>query len=553
MMQKECGSTQKKRRAALYARVSTQDQAREEKVSLETQISDIERYCRDRDYDLVTPHYIDIQSGSDNLKDRPQFENMLLDAKNRNFDVIVTWRPDRLYRNMWPAARLKRTIDESGVDVEAVTQPLDKSTIGMYAFVAEMEVDNFRERSKMGKRGVAHKGQIVTKGVPYGYQINKDRYPEINEAEACIVRRIFQEYKVEDKPARWIANGLNNDNVPLRTGKTKFGWSTPYIYRILKNKTYIGDGVYGAYTYSGKKCRPTPKEDQIQVPFPPIIDKALFEATQEKKNRRIKSVEHHYQAFYLLRDIAYCRECGYKFLPRDQWSHTKHTKSGKKVKQRYDKPYQYYTCYAMFRYYDRFSCRKPVSLRAHELDNLVWNKVAAIIQNPSVVQKAIGVAQGHDEKLEITKNLESLKRQVHDFGRKRQQAIDLQIRGVITEQDLSIQLKLFKEKLEFFESEVERLSSELVNVQKKQINLTTLDNLSKYIKDRVSNLTDNERLRLVRLLVNRVWVDGQGKVEIEFAIPESITETKPEAISDPEHVFPLSNGDTCKHCSRLGS
>lgn len=543
MKQKEFVKKHNKRRAAVYARVSTQDQAREEKVSLETQISDIERYCQNKDYSLIEPYYIDIQSGSDNRKDRPQFEKMLLDARNGNFDVIVAWRPDRLYRSMWPAARLKKTIDESGVGVEAVTQPLDKSTIGMYAFVAEMEVDNFRERSKMGKRGVAHKGQIVTKEVPYGYQSNSDRYPEINETEACIVQRIFQEYVVEDKPVKWIANGLNDDNVPLRTGKTKFGWTTPYIYRILKNRTYIGEGVYGAYTYSGNKCRPTPKEDQILVPFPPIVDTSIFEAAQEKKNCRIKSTERHYKTFHLLRDIAYCRECGYKFLPRDHWSHTRYTKLGKKVTQRYEKPYQYYTCYAMFRHYDQFSCRKPISLKAHELDSLVWNKVTEIIQNPSVVQKAIGVAQGHDEKLEITNKLKSLKRQMSDQEQKKQRAIDLQIRRVISEQDLSTQLELINKRSEFFRLEIDRLSSELANVQRKQINLETLDELSHYVKDRINNLTNDERLQLVRLLVNKVWIDRYGNVEIEFAIPESVIETKTEAILEPDSVFPLSDRD----------
>ena len=42
-------------RAAVYARVSTEDQAREEKVSLETQIGDIEAYCMAKGYELVRP------------------------------------------------------------------------------------------------------------------------------------------------------------------------------------------------------------------------------------------------------------------------------------------------------------------------------------------------------------------------------------------------------------------------------------------------------------------------------------------------------------------
>ncbi|NQT72008.1 MAG: recombinase family protein [Chloroflexi bacterium] len=530
-------------KAAIYARVSTQDQAREEKVSLKTQISDIEKYCQNKGYEIVEPHYVDIQSGSDTMKNRPQFEKMLKDAAQGLFDVIIAWQPDRLFRSMYPAARLKRTIDETGVNIEAVKQPLDKRMMGLWAWLAEMEIENFKERSRMGKSGVARKGLIVTKELPFGYYVDKNRHPQINEAEACTVRRIFHEFVREDKSVKTIAKNLTKEKVPTRTGQPKFGWSPPYIHKMLRNRTYMGEGEYGKHIYNGTKYRKAPAENIIPIPFPPIVDCDLFEAAQEKKNRRLKSIEHHYNSFFLLRDIAYCRECGYKFLPREHWSHTKRTKSGEMVKQRYDEPYQYYTCYAMFRYHDRFSCRKPISLKANELDNLVWHKVVEIIKKPSVVQRAMGIAQGHDERMEITSSLENAKHQVSELGWKRQKAIELQIRGVITEEDLSIQLKLLKEKFEFFEVEVERLTLELANVEKKQLNLATLDELSLHIKGRISKLTDEERLRLVRLLVHKVWVDGKGGVEIEFAIPESIIETETEAISSQEPVFPLSNRD----------
>ena len=203
-------------RAAVYARVSTEDQAREEKVSLETQVGDIEAYCKGKGYEVVKPYYIDIQSGSDSMKERPQFEKMLDDAKRRLFDVIVSWTPDRLFRNMWPAARLKRTVEETGVDIEAVKQPLDKKMLGLWAWLAELEIENFKERSRMGKRGVALKGKVVCRSAPFGYSANEERLPEVNESEAYIVRRIFEEYAVENKPVLAIARGLNNDRVPLR-------------------------------------------------------------------------------------------------------------------------------------------------------------------------------------------------------------------------------------------------------------------------------------------------------------------------------------------------
>ena len=202
-------------RAASYARVSTEDQAREEKVSLETQTGDIEKYCRAKGYEIVK-QYVDVQSGSDTMKNRPDFEKMLADAEKGLFNVIVAWQPDRLFRSMYPAARLKRTIDETGIEIEAVKQPLDKRLLGIWAWVAEMEIENFKERSMMGKRGVARKGLVVTRQAPYGYYVDDDRHPQILEQEANVVRRIFREYAIENKRVQSIADDLNNEKVVAR-------------------------------------------------------------------------------------------------------------------------------------------------------------------------------------------------------------------------------------------------------------------------------------------------------------------------------------------------
>ncbi len=526
-------------KAALYARVSTDDQAREEKVSLDTQKSDIEEHCRNNGYELVTPYYIDVQSGSDTMKNRPQFERMITDAESGIFDVIVAWKPDRLFRNMWPAARLKKTIDETGIDVEAVRQPLDKKMLGLWAWVAEMEIENFRDRSKMGKFGVARKGQIVTKEVPYGYKVGKDRYPEIKEEEALVVKRIFNEFLIEDKQVAQIIKSLNNDGAPLRNGTSKLGWSSAYIYRILRNPTYIGKGTYGQYIYTGKKTRLRPKEEQVIVPFPPIVDVELFNAAQEKKGKRIKSITRHYKATYLLRDIIYCKECGYKFITRDFWSHSRYKKSGERVVTHYDKPYRYYQCYGMFRLVGKTSCRKPGRYRADALEDLVWQKIVEVLQNPMVIADGIKDGKGPDQS--ILDTLASAKRSVSDLKWKRQKTIKLHIDGAITKEDLDVQLKLTTERMEFVNGEVERLSKEVSAQKKKQLDLSNLEALSVQFKDIIADLTPEEQAEIARLLIKQVWIDGEGNVEIEFAIPEPPTDKKAKITR--KSVLAVCDGD----------
>ena len=88
------------KRAGTYIRVSSREQASEDKVSLEVQQRDCEAYCRRKGYDIVSPPYVDVQSGTDNRKERAAFEQMLEDARKGTFDTIVAWRPDRLFRSL---------------------------------------------------------------------------------------------------------------------------------------------------------------------------------------------------------------------------------------------------------------------------------------------------------------------------------------------------------------------------------------------------------------------------------------------------------------------
>lgn len=512
-------------RAALYARVSTEEQAREEKVSLEGQTSDIERYCQSKGYELVKPYYVDIQSGSDTIKNRPEFERMLSDAGKGLFNVIVAWQPDRLFRSMWPAARLKRTIDETGIDIEAVKQPLDKRMLGLWAWLAEMEIENFKERSRMGKRGVAVKGKIVTRCAPYGYYVDKDMYPQIDESEAYVVQRIFKEFVIDGKPVKWIARDLNSENASLRIGG-KFGWTASYIYRILKNKTYIGQGSYGINSYVGKKRKKLPQESRILIPFPPIVNKDLFDLAQEKLAQRSNRVEKHPETVYLLRDLVYCQECGYKFLPRTDWKSRQVRKSGQIYEYHYKQPSRAYKCYGMFRYPDRFNCRQPGTIRATDLEELAWQKLAEIIENPAFVHKAIEAYKtGKPQETGILDELEMAKRQFSEWSWKRQKAINLHLDGVIDQADLGIQLKFIDSKKEFFESEISRLTKQIEGMDKHRMNLTTFQDVCSQIKGRLKTMADWERREVSRLLIHRIWIDREGNVTMQLVIPENVPAT----------------------------
>ena len=55
---------------------------------------------------------------------------------------------------------------------------IDMKTFGLMAAIGKIELDNFRERASLGRRGTAKQGRIPTGGLPYGYRTGEDGKPE---------------------------------------------------------------------------------------------------------------------------------------------------------------------------------------------------------------------------------------------------------------------------------------------------------------------------------------------------------------------------------------
>src|SRR5688572_25215966 len=103
--------TEGPKRAAIYTRVSTQMQDAEDKVSLDEQLADCERYCEKHGYHVVV-RYSDVKSGT--TSKRTDFQRMLEAAERADFDVIVTWKVGRISRGLFAMAKLLEVIEPAG-------------------------------------------------------------------------------------------------------------------------------------------------------------------------------------------------------------------------------------------------------------------------------------------------------------------------------------------------------------------------------------------------------------------------------------------------------
>ena len=208
----------------LNATAQLAQQAEEDKVSLDEQRQDIETYAASKGYTIVK-WYSDVGSGAS--KRRPQFQQMLRDIQAGEVEVIIAWKSDRLSRGLYPATALMEAIEGTEVTIEAVKDMVDLNTFGLLAAVGKIEIDNFRERSTLGKRGVVKRGKVPVGSIAYGYRIGTDGRPEIDPNEGPIVQAVFQKYVHQGIGVTSIARELTEEAIPMRRGGRWSAWS-PY-------------------------------------------------------------------------------------------------------------------------------------------------------------------------------------------------------------------------------------------------------------------------------------------------------------------------------------
>ena len=140
----------KKRRIAVYARVSTSDQ------STESQLLDLRLYVRERGW-AIYKEYVD--NGISGTKEsRPELDRLMADAKKRKFDIVLVWRFDRFARSTKHLILALEEFRNLGIDFVSFQENIDTSSpLGSAIFtiisaVAQLERDIIAERVKAGLR-----------------------------------------------------------------------------------------------------------------------------------------------------------------------------------------------------------------------------------------------------------------------------------------------------------------------------------------------------------------------------------------------------------------
>ena len=511
-------------RAAIYARVSDKSQDGEDKTSISEQIGDMEAYCASKGL-TITARYQEVGRGWS--KKRPEFQRMLADARRGRFDTIVCWKSDRLSRGMYPAAALMEVVEAHQIRLEAVLDAIDMKTFGLMAAIGKIELDNFRERSTMGKRGTAKQGRVPTGGLPYGYRIGDDGRPEVVEEQAEVVRRIFHMYVHEGMGSHSIAVRLTDDGVPTQTGKLL--WLQSRVHHVLGNATYTGTWVYGKYrhisTEDGMKIYDQPWDTWIEIPIPQLIDDETWERAKKLKKQRSRKAKRNTKVLYLLQHLLKCGECGHNFHAKATWT-TTNVRNGKTYSYDLPAPRRYYKCNGMQSL--RLRCRERPHIRAERLEEPIWSEVKRVIQNPDVIVDCIDTShtQGSES---LEEEIAQAERDLRSIQMEEDRAIRLFVSGKITEAQLDLQRRFITERLESARAKLDDYRAHETSGAEKRRLMETILAWAREVGQDLDELTNERRMEILQMIVEEVVIDRDNNVNITLAIPIDVNSPEPES------------------------
>jgi site-specific DNA recombinase len=251
------------RRAALYLRVSTEEQG-QEGYSLPNQRAALEQYALARGW-TVAGVWTDIESGR--TDGRAGYQALL--AAARQWDVLLVWRVDRLGRDTAELFRVARELRRAGRQLVSATENVDDPFVmGMLFLMAERESWLIGERVRPVVRRLRAEGRHVSRP-PYGYRMVEGRLV-VDPDQAALYHEAV-ERALAGESVRAIIRDWNRRGVPGPGGAT---WDNVTLSRLLRNPVH-----------AGLVAQPGPERALVAGRHEALLDRARWEALQAHLDR----------------------------------------------------------------------------------------------------------------------------------------------------------------------------------------------------------------------------------------------------------------------------
>jgi site-specific DNA recombinase len=522
-----------KKRAALYARVSTDEQA-EHGYSLGSQLVACRKYADEHGM-IVVAEFQDDFSGA--KLERPGFAQMRDMIRTRAVDCIIVLSSDRLTRNLAHSLILREELKQHGVERHYVRRgktedtPEARMLDNMEGVFDEYWREKIAEATRRNMRRKAESGRFTaTCKAPYGYR-HVDGRLVIHEPEADVVRRIYTWYVHGDDSGKRltlmaIQRRLDELRIPKPSDSagTKHRrksrvWCVSAIQNILSSETYIGVWRFGKSIGGNGREGKRPIEEQIAVSVPAVLDDQLWQAAQELRRRNKELSRRNAKQNYLLSGYVFCGLCEQLGYPNKRM-HGQSMHGG--ISNRKDL-YLYYKCRGSEHHYGqtRERCGQR-HVRTEVLDGAVWRFILEVMESAADLEQLLRAAQMKEaeQQTPMRDELATVNRLLAERGR---EAANLAAqlgeydRGAVGNA-LRERVKALDKEHAALEERQRELQSQLDSSAMSEVDIQAALNFRADVQGGLSNANFDMKREMLRLLRARVTVTGR-QAKVVLALP----------------------------------
>jgi site-specific DNA recombinase len=544
------------KRAILYARVSTDEQARSG-YSLAQQLEALREYAAREGYEVLEEVVDPGVSGAS--LERPGMDRVRDLVTAGGVSVVLAQDRDRIAREPAYHYLLRREFEEHGTKIRALNDrgddtPEGELTDGILDQLGKYERAKISERSRRGKLQKARQGKVVAgPRPPYGFRYNdaRDNYV-VDPKKMRVIERIFRMVGTEGYTMNATRRAFNREGVQPPSGEF---WSPKYVREAIKDDVYRSHSYdevaalvspdvaarldpnkrYGIWYFNrrryvskqvsvigpeGRSYRRTtkqfdkPRSEWIAVPVPESgIPREWVDAAREaiKDNQRQSANGDRF--WELSGGVLYCAECGCRMTVHA----TLDSRNGRR--------YCYYRCPKRGRHGVHKVCINGKNHRAAEAEAAVWDLISRLLKNPErlragldemIEQERAGMRGDPDQ--EAASWLERLS----EVEQERRGYLRFAAKGHMTDEELDEALAELEETRTTAEEELAAIRGRKEILQELERDRDAL--LESYVEmtpEALDALTPEEHRQVYGMLRLRVEVAADGTMEAQGILREN--------------------------------
>lgn len=509
-------------KAAIYVRLSREDEKEGQSESIENQIKYLKPIVKQNGWALINIYKDDGFTGTN--FERPGFKQMLKDIEKGLVNLVITKDLSRLGRDYIETGNyIEKIFPSKNIRYIAVNDNIDTFNSKNFnnditpfkSVMNDMYSKDISNKVRTSIYTKAKEGECIKAFLPYGYKKDSSNKNKIlkDENVADNIVLIFDLYKSGENKTQ-IAKILNDKQIitPLRykeetsnyfnpNKSCTYKWNTTIINKILRDRIYTGDLVqlkYNKVNYKVKKTKKVPQKEQIIIAnnHEAIIDRKTFNTVQEMLNKQSNEWNYSNRKRHLLTGLVYCK-CGSKIT-----YNSNHGKISRCV------------CSSYKKYGNKF-CNN-IHLKETELIEKVTKSLKETIEK-NLKFDSLDFSTINTKKQDNRKTLDNLKKQKEEENKKIVKLYEDKILSRISIETFEMLIGKFENVKKEIDNKIKTIE-QYNNTEKN--NSLNYETIKKSIKELINfdNITENS-MSLVFKLIDKIIIDDKDiKINYKFKL-----------------------------------